>query len=272
MTDPSGTAQPAATDVTPPAPAAADDGTIAEGEATANSLRCDDCGKLFRDIDYAQLHGTKTGHANFSESTEIIKPLTPEEKAAKLAALQAKMAERREQKRLQEIAEVKERERIRRRAGQELVQVQEALREKEMSQIAEQKRREKQEDKAAKARILAQIEQDRRDRAARFAPRNAAPAAPAPAPATRAVTPPQSASSATSARLQIRGAAAAPITHTFEADAPLRDVYAWLQTEHGVAGGKLTMTFPRRVLGDTEMGKSLRELDLVPSAALMYQK
>ncbi len=55
-----------------------EDGVIAA--QTAKSLKCEDCGKILRDENAAQLHAMKTEHTNFSESTEAIKPLTPEEK------------------------------------------------------------------------------------------------------------------------------------------------------------------------------------------------
>jgi hypothetical protein len=56
----------------------ADDGEIDANSAstTANSLKCDDCGRFFRNADAAQMHAEKSGHQNFSESTEKIKPLT----------------------------------------------------------------------------------------------------------------------------------------------------------------------------------------------------
>jgi len=43
------------------------------------------CGKLLKSEDEVQLHATRTGHANFSESVEEVKPLTEEEKKAQLA-------------------------------------------------------------------------------------------------------------------------------------------------------------------------------------------
>jgi len=43
------------------------------------------CGKLLKSEDEAQLHATRSGHANFSESTEEVKPLTEEERKAQLA-------------------------------------------------------------------------------------------------------------------------------------------------------------------------------------------
>ena len=44
----------------------------------------------------AELHAAKSGHVNFSESTEVIKPLNEEEKKAKLAELQARLLAKRE--------------------------------------------------------------------------------------------------------------------------------------------------------------------------------
>ncbi len=61
-----------------------DDGEITADQQTAQSLKCDDCGKLLRDAAAAEVHATKTTHQNFSESTLAIKPLTAEEKALKL--------------------------------------------------------------------------------------------------------------------------------------------------------------------------------------------
>ena len=41
--------------------------------------RCS-CGKLLRTTEAAELHANRTGHANFSESTDEIKPLSADEK------------------------------------------------------------------------------------------------------------------------------------------------------------------------------------------------
>ena len=50
----------------------------------AKSLMCNDCGRKLRSIAQAEFHASKTGHENFSESTEELAPLTEEEKKAKL--------------------------------------------------------------------------------------------------------------------------------------------------------------------------------------------
>ena len=61
----------------------------------AHSLVCGECGRKLRSHAQAEAHATKTGHVDFSESTEEIAPLTEEEKKAKLEELRRKLAEKR---------------------------------------------------------------------------------------------------------------------------------------------------------------------------------
>ena len=61
----------------------------------AKSLVCGECGRRLRSHAQAEFHATKTGHVDFSESTEEIAPLTEEEKKAKLEELRRKLAEKR---------------------------------------------------------------------------------------------------------------------------------------------------------------------------------
>jgi UBX domain-containing protein 1/4 len=57
----------------------------------------------------------------------------------------------------------------------------------------------------------------------------------------------------------------ATLTQTFPSDTPLSTVYEYVATHVG-GGFKLMTTFPRKVLD--ERTKTLKELGLVPSAAL----
>lgn len=43
------------------------------------------CGRVLRNMDEAEFHAAKSGHANFSESTEEKRALTEEEKKEQLA-------------------------------------------------------------------------------------------------------------------------------------------------------------------------------------------
>jgi len=81
------TEAPKDTETPPTAPeAAANDESISEEDAAAiaaamaedgnvsaaKSLKCSDCGKLFKNADLANYHAQKSGHENFEESTEEV--------------------------------------------------------------------------------------------------------------------------------------------------------------------------------------------------------
>ncbi|KAJ3008708.1 hypothetical protein HKX48_008383 [Thoreauomyces humboldtii] len=252
-------------------------------QATAQSLKCDDCGKLLRNPAAAEFHAVKSGHQNFSESTDAIAPLTEEEKKARLADIQARLVAKREQKRLAEIEENKSREKVRRTTGKEMTEIKEKQKEKEMQKAFLEKKREKEDDKRAKDKIRAQIEADKKDRARQAEERKliskglsttqaGGPSASEPA----AAQPAAPARSYNETRLQIRLPDGTAVTETFQADDSLEKVYAFLKSKSAdnppPVPYKLLQTFPRKLLdGPSERAKSLKELGLVPSAALVAQ-
>ncbi|KAJ3327940.1 hypothetical protein HDU76_010860 [Blyttiomyces sp. JEL0837] len=252
--------------------AGGDDGEITAEEATAQSLKCDDCGRLLRDATAAEGHAIKTGHQNFSESTQIIKPLTEEEKKAKLEELKARLALKKEEKRLKEIEEEKAREKVRRKSGREITDLKERQKELEMKKALDAKIKEKEEDRIAKAKIKAQIEADKRDRAAKaekekLERQGLSPSASstslnaAPAPAASAPT-----KEYTESRIQLRLMTGGTLNRVFKCDAKLQEIYTFVAAETGNENFKLMTTFPRKVLDERD--KTLKELGLVPSAAL----
>ncbi|KAI9303407.1 ubiquitin-related domain-containing protein, partial [Cunninghamella echinulata] len=250
-------------------------GEIKDGEQTAQSLICNECKKLFRDAASAQRHAMKTEHQDFSESTEVIKPLTEEEKKQKLAELKARLAEKRALQAKESIEEQKQAERIRRKAGQDLTAVKEELESKEIKKAFEAKKKEKEMDRLAKAKIKAQIEQDKLERQAKreAAKRQAEGQSPIPnttATSTASVNKPIKSSDYTDARLQIRIPGVAPVTNTFPADSTLADVVDYLKNNSGCINPfTLSTTFPRKTFGDDDQQKTLKELNLVPSSALV---
>ncbi|KAF0522019.1 ubiquitin-related domain-containing protein [Gigaspora margarita] len=247
-----------------------DEGEIQDGEQTAQSLQCNDCQKLFRDASAAQNHAAKTGHVNFSESTTAIKPLTEEEKQAKLLELKQRLAEKRELRALQDKEDEKSRERMRRQSGRELTEAKSKMEEKEMQKLLAAKKKEKEEEKIAKAKIKAQIEADKKERAAK---REAAKQATQAQKQEEAVAEAAAAAAAakkeyTETRLQIRQPTGAPITQTFQSTDTLQIVHD-LVSQHVTGPFKLMTTFPRKVFGDSEMQQTLKDLNLVPSAVLV---
>ncbi|KAG6816278.1 hypothetical protein H0H87_007315 [Tephrocybe sp. NHM501043] len=144
-------------------------GSVASNAVEAKSIKCSQCGKVFRNTALAQFHAEKIGHDQFEESTEEIKPLTEEEKKEKLAELRQKMAEKRAKQAVEDAKEQKAAEALRRKAGKDMNKVKEELKLKQAQQEAEQKKRDKIEDAKAKAAIKAQIEADKKARNDKFA-------------------------------------------------------------------------------------------------------
>ena len=109
----------------------------------AKSLVCDECGKKFRSVNQAQFHGEKTGHEQFSESTEEIAPLTEEQKAQRLQELREKLAAKRAMQSEQDKEDHKKNEQIRMKATKESQDIREELQKKERLKEAAAKRAEK---------------------------------------------------------------------------------------------------------------------------------
>lgn len=150
-------------------PASADDETLvlkpaADGEsadATAKSIKCTDCNRLFQTQGEVEFHAAKTGHINFNESTEEKKPLTEEEKRDQLAKLEDKLRQKRVERDDREKADAVERERLRIRSGKDMGEARRKMEEQEMKKIVDQRKREKQEEKVARDRVRVKIEADK---------------------------------------------------------------------------------------------------------------
>lgn len=82
----------------PPQPPAESISTSTNDAPEAKSLRCDDCGKLFKNQEEVEYHAAKTNHSSFSESTEEKKPLTEEEKKAQLELLEERLKLKRKER------------------------------------------------------------------------------------------------------------------------------------------------------------------------------
>lgn len=107
----------------------------------AKSIKCDECGKLFKTQLEVEFHSTKSGHQQFSESTEEKKPLTEEEKKEQLAKIEEKLRQRRLEREAREKQEALEREKVRIRSGKELLEAKKKQEELEIKKIVEQRKR-----------------------------------------------------------------------------------------------------------------------------------
>jgi len=253
----------------------------AAADVEAKSIKCSECGKVFRNPALANYHAEKSGHDQFEESTEEIKPLTEEEKKQKLEELREKMAAKRAQKAQQEAIENNANSALRRKAGKDVAAVREEMKAKEAIKEAEQRRRDKIADAKAKAAVKVQIEADKRERAEKAAREKASrqglqPAQPAQAsPPAAAVT----ASAGTSSkdhketRLQIRMASGGqPFTTTLPSESTLRDVAEFVAGQTLLVDAdtiSFAQHFPRKQFNQADFSKTLKELGLTPSAVLI---
>uniref|UniRef100_A0A1I7ULE7 UBX domain-containing protein n=1 Tax=Caenorhabditis tropicalis TaxID=1561998 RepID=A0A1I7ULE7_9PELO len=261
-----------------PAPAAGSvDGTASATETAAPvapvvaaSFKCDDCGKLLADEDAIMFHASKTKHENFSESSEQIKPLTAEEKAAKVLEIREKIKVHQEKKAKLEAEEAREKERKRREDGKAMIAHKEAARDREIREAAEQRRREKSEDEIARKRVLEQIRLDKEARKARSAGQPIPEEKPAAPSAPVVVAPPKDYNTTT---LQFRLVDGQTVRQQFQANEPLAMVRAWIETNHanGVPFSLMT-PFPRKVFTEDDMGTPLKALNLVPSANIVINR
>lgn len=139
-------------------------------ETKANSIKCNDCNRLFKTQMEIEFHAAKSGHSNFTESTEEKKPLTEEEKRDQLAKLEEKLKKKRIEREEKEKIDALERERLRIKSGKDMSEARRKMEEMEMKKIVEQRKREKEEEKAARNRVKLQIEADKAARKSRVIP------------------------------------------------------------------------------------------------------
>ncbi|KAF7345347.1 hypothetical protein MVEN_01552300 [Mycena venus] len=217
-------------------------GVKVANDVEAKSIKCSECGKIFRNTALAQFHAEKSGHQEFEESTEEIKPLTEEEKKQKLAELRQKMAEKRANKAIEEAKEAKANETLRRKTGKT-----------------------RSRDAKARAAIKAQIEADKKARAEKFAREKALRHgeqivdAPAAAPAASGSAAPVSGVASRDypqTRLQIRMASGGqPYTTTLSSDATLREVAEFLAGQNmavDVETVSFAQHFPRKTFSPSD--------------------
>ena len=151
-------------------------------------LFIDRCNKLFRSNEEVEFHAAKTGHSQFSESTDEKKPLTEEEKKEQLRKVEELMKQKRKEREEKEKAEQLEMEKRRIQTGKELGNIKKKLEEDEIRKMAEERRREKEEEKRARQRVKDQIEQDKLARKQKFSDASPAPVIAPPVQPTAAPT------------------------------------------------------------------------------------
>lgn len=132
----------------------------------AMSYRCKATGKLFANMAQLELHAHKTGHSDFEESTEVMVPLTPEERAKKMAEIKTLLANKKAEREEQEKKDNVAREKQRRSMGQQMIKTREQMDRDKRKRDAQLLKRQKNAEKQERERIRAELAKDKLERRA----------------------------------------------------------------------------------------------------------
>lgn len=248
------------------------------------SYKCLDCNKMFKSDVELEYHAVKSGHQNFAESTESVRPLSEEEKAEKRRELQIRIKIRRMEREEKERLEAIEQEKSRRKTGQELAMAKQKMEEEEMRRLAAEKRREKMEDKLARQQVLDAIERDKQARREKFGtvPKGSLvtateikqePLANAPSESIP-LKPSEPRKTYNQCRLQIRLTNGQTLTQSFGPHEELAAVRLFVQLNRtdGTNSFSFMTNYPKKVFSEDDMAKPLEALGLVPSAVLIVKQ
>ncbi|XP_044747088.1 UBX domain-containing protein 4-like [Coccinella septempunctata] len=208
---------------------------------------------------------TSDSHVESKPSSSSSKEMSPEEKVQHAKEL---IEQRKEEKKKQEEEAEKQREIERRKIGQNVQQMKRWQQDESMKQLMEERNREKKENQAARDRVLAQIAQDKVERAARFSNQGSAsvPSIPqATAEGSRAVP------RGNTTRLQFRLPEGRVYTHEFQISDTLHRVHQYILNEitPPFTNYTISTTFPRREFNESDNGQTLLDLQLVPNAVIL---
>ncbi|XP_073676823.1 UBX domain-containing protein 1 [Garra rufa] len=207
------------------------------------------------------------------------KAMTEEERQEQVKRLEELMKMRQEERKERERKDEIEREKQRRKQGQELLQVKQKLQDDEMKKLADLRRREKMEDRLAKQRVKDKIARDREERAQKFGGGSSSTGLSSPPFEAPLQSPPENQGAPPAkkdyddCRIQVRLLDGSTLSTVFKAQEPLAAVRVYVQM-NGANGQdfNLITPYPRRVYTDLDMEKPLSELGLVPSAVLVVTK
>jgi len=135
-------------------------------DTKAQSYLCNQCGKILSNMANLELHANKTGHSDFQESTQAVKPLTAEEKAEKVKEIKELLAKKRAEREECEKKDNTAREKQRRFMGKEMANTREEMEIEKRKHDAYLRKKEKEEARKERERIRAELAKDKAERAA----------------------------------------------------------------------------------------------------------
>jgi hypothetical protein len=161
------------------------------------------------------------------------------------------------------------------KSTREVQDIKEDMAKKEQIKAAADKRQEKLNDQAAKKRIQDKIAADKEERRLKAEKIKAEREGRAPPPEPAAAAPTARASgprtAPTEARLRLQ-MASGTVMKTFPVETTLFEVGQAIEGDNGAPVESFTMTFPKKTFtGSVDMGKTLKEAGLAPSAVLIVK-
>lgn len=188
----------------------------------------------------------------------------------KLALAQRKLEELKAKKEKEEEEKERQREQERRETGKAVLTAKRRREEQEMLEAANERKRDAQLEKEHRAKVLAQIQQDKEERRKRFAKQQdqAAPTEPevkSPPPVSQpTVTSDQT-------KIQFRFPDGHTLTSIFQSQDKLQSARDFVAaSEPSLASGfSMSQMYPRKTFADTDLVQSFDQLQLVPTSVLL---
>jgi UBX domain-containing protein 1/4 len=205
------------------------------------------------------------------EDAQNEKVETEEEKQEKIKRAMKLIEEKRIERIKEEQRLENEREIKRRKEGKELQDLKKWQDDQELQSLRDERRREKEEAKAARQRVLEQIEQDKKDRAKKFnqasvQPQESSPVKPPEPPTTPTIDP-------NSTKIQFKRPDGSSDIVTFDTSMIFADLHAFVASDIlsglNIKEFQLATTFPRYEFTEQDFPKTLLELKLVPSSVIL---
>lgn len=199
-------------------------------------------------------------------------PASPAQPALddKLALAQRKLEELKARKEKEDEERERQLELERRETGKAVLSAKKRREEQEMLEAANERKRDAALEREHRARVLAQIEQDKEERRKRFSkqqdPETSA-AVDASPQQQQAVTPPKVNSD--EAKIQFRFPDGHTLTHVFKSSDKLQSAHDFVASSESLSKFKLAQMYPRKTFVDQDMSNSFSELGLVPTSVLL---
>ncbi|CAL1581339.1 unnamed protein product [Knipowitschia caucasica] len=242
-------------------------------EVIASSISAEDLEKKIQAV--KQMHQEQTAGGAVPQSSVQTLPQTPAAVTPETSAAPSSTETR--PRSVQKAPESESKEQERRKSGKELQEIKRKHDDDQTKRLLEERQKEKEEERVARERVRQQIALDRAERAARYAQNVVEETAAKEARIQQQLQQQEEKKEealrlrSSVSRLQFRLPDGSSISSQFPAQSPLREAQQFVQQEVGRSYGDFSMAtmFPRREFTEEDLDRSLKDLELVPSASIV---